>query len=31
MQNYWNHYIARKQQQQLYGPVNSRDFRKTGP
>ena len=31
MQNYWNCYVARKQQQQLYGPVNYRDFRETGP
>ena len=30
MQNYWNLYLARKQQQ-LYGPVNYRDFRETGP
>ena len=31
MQNYWNRYVAHKQQQQLYGPVNYRDFRETGP
>ena len=30
MQNYWNLYVACKQQQ-LYGPVNYRDFRETGP
>ena len=30
MQNYWNFYLACKQQQ-LYGPVNYRDFRETGP
>ena len=30
MQNYWNLYLACKQQQ-LYGPVNYRDFRETGP
>ena len=31
MQNYWNRYVARKQQQHLYGLVNYRDFRETGP
>ena len=30
MQNYWNLYRASKQQQ-LYGPVNYRDFQETGP
>ena len=30
MQNCWNLYLAGKQQQ-LYGPVNYRDFRETGP
>ena len=30
MENYWNRYVARKQQQQLYA-VNYRDFRETGP
>ena len=30
MQNYWNLYLACKQQQP-YGPVNYRDFRETGP
>ena len=30
MQNYWNLYLACKQQQ-LYGPVNYRDFRETDP
>ena len=30
MQNYWNFYLSCKQQQ-LYGPVNNRDFRETGP
>ena len=30
MQNYWNLYLACKQQQ-LYGPVNYRGFRETGP
>ena len=30
MQNYWNLRLACKQQQ-LYGPVNYRDFRDTGP
>ena len=30
MQNYWNLYLACKQQQ-LYGPVNYRHFRETGP
>ena len=30
MQNYWNLYLACKQQQ-LYGPVSYRDFRETGP
>ena len=30
MQNYWNLYLACKQQQ-LCGPVNYRDFRETGP
>ena len=30
MQNYWNFYLACKQQQ-LYGPVNYQDFRETGP
>ena len=29
MQNYWNLYLACKQQQ-LYGPVNYPDFRETG-
>ena len=31
MQNYWNRYVACKQQQQLYSPVNYRYFRETGP
>ena len=31
MQNYWKRYVARKEQQQLYSPVNYRDFRETGP
>ena len=30
MQNYWNRYLAWKQQQ-LYGPVNYRDVPETGP
>ena len=30
MQNYWNLYLACKQQQ-LYGPVNYSDLRETGP
>ena len=30
MQNHWNLYVACKQQQ-LYGSVNYRDFRETGP
>ena len=30
MQTYWKLYLACKQQQ-LYGPVNYRDFRETGP
>ena len=31
MQNYWKRYVARKQQQQLYSPVNYRVFLETGP
>ena len=30
MQNYWNLYLACKQQE-LYGPVNYRDFEKRAP
>ena len=30
MKNYWNFYLSCKQQQ-LYGPVNYRDFQETGP